>query len=560
MTFQTFCGLMRTKGDGAGFPDVAKTTGLKPDGLKMKSVDERVLFDDIVINYLGDFGRYQKFIFVLVCLPCIITAMDSLSWTFSGTSIPHRCRENAEMDVNYWKPPTSALFQHSNCSLSELQELKQCPFEECKLGDSAGCPNGYVYETSTIVLSAIQRWDLVCDRAVLKAFIQSTYYCGQMLGSLVFGFLGDRIGRKNVFLIALTIQFFSGIGMALSPHWMMYAICRFGVGLAHPGIFVISVVIGVELVSPKYRQLSTIGASMAWALGQVILGVLAYNIRDYRYLHACIACPALVFISYKWLVPESARWLVAHKRYEEADKILLKAARINKSNLPKNWHEQLHYDDVATSETPKTHHTFLDLVRTPVLRRRSLACFFCWPVCSMLYYGVSMNTTFLGGDRYWTFIFGGLVEFPSSILTYVLIDKIGRKALLVAGFTVSAVAMFSNLLIGSNYHAYVGIFQFLLTKCSITAVYQAIYVYTNELFPTTVRNTGVGACSMMARIGAITASYLALWLAETMGPFVMIIPFASLAIIASVVIMVCLPETAGTKLPETISAVEGKSN
>ena len=126
------------------------------------------------------------------------------------------------------------------------------------------------------------------------------YYVGQMLGSLVFGFLGDRIGRKKVFFIALVVQFISGLGMALSPHWSLYALCRMGVGFAHPGIFVIAVVIGVELIGPKYRQLSSISAAVFWACGQVILGILAYNIRDYQYLHASIALPALLFVSYWW--------------------------------------------------------------------------------------------------------------------------------------------------------------------------------------------------------------------------------------------------------------------
>ena len=121
-----------------------------------------------------------------------------------------------------------------------------------------------------------------------------------MLGSLTFGFLADRIGRKKVFFVALFIQFVSGIGMALSPYWVVYGMFRIALGFAHPGIFVMAVVIGVELIGPKYRRLASVSTSIFWAIGQVILGILAYNIRDYRYLHASIALPALIFISYYW--------------------------------------------------------------------------------------------------------------------------------------------------------------------------------------------------------------------------------------------------------------------
>lgn len=78
---------------------------------------------------------------------------------------------------------------------------------------------------------------------------------------------------------------------------------------------------------------------MFFALGQAILGTIAFFIRDYRFLQLAIAAPALVFLSYWWLVPESARWLISQKRYTEADVILRKAAKANKKELPECWWE-----------------------------------------------------------------------------------------------------------------------------------------------------------------------------------------------------------------------------
>jgi predicted MFS family arabinose efflux permease len=53
-----------------------------------------------------------------------------------------------------------------------------------------------------------------------------------------------RIGRKKVFFIAIALQIFSGATMAIAPNWQTFALLRIGVGFAHPGIFVIAVVIG----------------------------------------------------------------------------------------------------------------------------------------------------------------------------------------------------------------------------------------------------------------------------------------------------------------------------
>lgn len=64
----------------------------------------------------------------------------------------------------------------------------------------------------------------------------------------------------------------------------------------------------------------------------------------------------------------------------------------------------------------------------------------------MVYYGVSMNTTFLGGDPYTTFIFGALMEVPAVLAVFFLIDVIGRKALLAGGFTIASLCLISSIL------------------------------------------------------------------------------------------------------------------
>lgn len=59
---------------------------------------------------------------------------------------------------------------------------------------------------------------------------------------------------------------------------------------------------------------------------------------------------------------------------------------------------------------------------------------------------------------------------------------------------------------------YWGMLEMMITKGAVTVSYTAMYTYTSELFPTVIRNTAVGCCSTIARVGAIMSSYMALWL------------------------------------------------
>ena len=65
------------------------TDSLESRASNESTCSDKLGFDDIIVRYLGQFGRYQRFIFFLVCLPTIITSMDSLSWTFSGAKVPN---------------------------------------------------------------------------------------------------------------------------------------------------------------------------------------------------------------------------------------------------------------------------------------------------------------------------------------------------------------------------------------------------------------------------------------------------------------------------------------
>ncbi|GMT07804.1 hypothetical protein PENTCL1PPCAC_29978, partial [Pristionchus entomophagus] len=197
---------------------------------------------------------------------------------------------------------------------------------------------------------------------------------------------------------------------------------------------------------------------------------------------------------------------------------------------------------------------FLDLLKTPELRKRSLVMFVIWPVVSMVYYGLSMKADILGGDIYVSFIIGGLIELPAFLVVYLVIDRIGRCYVLAIGFGLTGCCLLFNLLITSDTPQWITLASLFVSRCSIT--HAAVYMFAPELFPTIVRNTAMGVCSMVARVGAIAASFIAMWIVERFGKMFMLIPFGGLCSIAAILILVFLPETMGQQLPATIEEIE----
>ncbi|KAK5976963.1 Membrane transporter [Trichostrongylus colubriformis] len=469
---------------------------------------KKITFDKLLEQNLGNFGRYQLLQFVLLCLPTIFVAMHVMSWTFVAVTPTITC---------------------TNISFTE-----NCTTE------------GSAY-------SAVERWNMYGDRSWIKATVQSLYYIGQMTGSLFCGIMGDKIGRKKVFYLAIVIQTLCGLLLTIAPTWWLFALLKAGTGFSQPGIFGVAVVLGMELVGAKYRRLGAVVAGAFYAVGEMMLAGMAYLLTDYRILHAAIALPSLIFLSYWWLIPESSRWLVTKERYEEADKILHKAARMNGSYVPERWWEQL----VQTQNSKYQSFGTIDLIRTPKMRIRTLTCFFLWPVNTMMYYGLTMKSDLGGGSLYVNFAISALMEIPALLLVYFLIDRIGRRQLVTFGLLTAGICLILNVIIGDDVPFYWGMLQMMITKGAVTVSYTAMYTYTSELFPTVIRNTAVGCCSTIARVGAILSSYMALWLVDTYGKLAMVIPFTALSLIAAISTAVFLPETMNKPMPESISEVEG---
>lgn len=98
---------------------------------------------------------------------------------------------------------------------------------------TAPCSNGWTFSMTPYGSTIVSEWDLVCDRMQLAALAQSVLILGVMVGSVIFGYLSDRIGRKPVLMFSSFFQGCLGIVLALSPTFWFFLIIRFIMGIIH---------------------------------------------------------------------------------------------------------------------------------------------------------------------------------------------------------------------------------------------------------------------------------------------------------------------------------------
>lgn len=182
-------------------------------------------YDD-VLPYLsrGDFGKYQKKIYILLCLPSILCAFHKLAGVFLLSVPDHRCRLEGEALNSSFQLPDETW--NSSFPFDELrQKYSQCELFKNSSDEIVKCSD-YIWSTAEVESSAVKSFALICDRGTLRASADSMMMLGVMLGSYVFGDLSDRYGRRPTFMLSLLVQVVFGLITAIAPEFITYTICR----------------------------------------------------------------------------------------------------------------------------------------------------------------------------------------------------------------------------------------------------------------------------------------------------------------------------------------------
>lgn len=507
-------------------------------------------FDEILSTYIGEFGRYQKRIYFLLCLLSISAAFHMLMSVFLLGTPNHRCalptwpndtyaiqNEAHRMMINKTIPPsTDETLQYSQCLLYQGNGTKSC--------------NKWVYDRTVFKSTFTSEQNIVCKDELKTSHASMVFFGGVLLGAFGLGTLADVLGRKKTLYVSSWLLLISTLAVAWAPSFWVFVVLRFIIGTSCAGIFMSGFVLGMEIVGPSKRVWAGIVIEYFFAIGLVVLAGVAYFIRHWKYIEIAVSAPSVFFLLYWWLIPESPRWLISQGRYKEAEKVIKQIAEGNNVTLPEKALLNLEADQPPAGR-------IWHLFSHKTLLIRTLIIFFNWMVVSMGYYGLSLNTGNLSGDFYLNFFLSGLVEFPAYTLCLVFMDKVGRKKLHVICFVgggLACICTIFTMLYASEDLQPITVTLAMIGKVGIAAAFAIIYVWSAEIYPTVVRNAGMGASSAFARIGGMISPYIAdisKVVEGHLGRALPLVIFGGFSVLAGLLSLL-LPETLNQKLPETI--------
>lgn len=518
-------------------------------------------YDDVLVK-LGEFGRYQRRIYFLLCLPALSCAFHKLIGVFLNLKTQYRCALPNEDSLSAWtqlSPNTSSLAYPWDPKLKAYSTCLRYNASFSSDSYAGGLGSNLTVPCDRWLFdgdwnTTVSEWSLVCDRAWYRGTSDAFLMMGVLIGSLVFGDISDRYGRKPTFMISIVIMDVFGILAAFAPDFWTFTACRLVVGASTSGVFLVAYVLALEMVGPSKRIVAGTIIQMFFSIGFLLIAALAYFVHDWRQLDVLVTLPGMLYLPYWWFIPESARWLISKGRLDEARLIIEAVAKENKVTLEGDVLQELLTPSREEEEKRKIESggpkpSLLELFRHPNLFKKSLIIFWLWFVVSLTYYGLSWNTSNLGGNMYLNFVISGLVEIPAYTACMLTLDRFGRKNFLCPCLILSGLCLIVSSLLPTELTS-VSIVLAMLGKFFITGSYGAVYIFSAEQFPTVIRNIGIGAGSTFARVGGIFASFTSN-LADIWPPLPFLL-FGVLSLTAGVSCLV-LPETHHKKLPESIA-------
>ncbi len=383
----------------------------------------------------------------------------------------------------------------------------------------------------------------------------SSALLGTIIGSMLAGIPGDRYGRRDSLRVMAVLYFISALGCAFAWSWTALVLFRVVGGLAIGGSSVLGPMYIAEIAPAKWRgrlvglfQFNVVFGILVAYFSNFVVGTFHLGAVEWRWKLGVAALPAAAFLLMLFGIPRSPRWLAKKGSIDEARDVLRLIGEENYELELKQIVESIDADHV------KDDAFFSWKYRLPIFLAITIGMFNQLAgINAILYY---LNDIFaaagfnkVSSDLQAVAI--GATNLVFTMLAMSLIDKVGRKKLLLIGAVGTAICLSGVAAIFLSHRHEELLVWLLIGYIAFFAFSQGavIWVYIGEVFPNRVRAKGqsLGSFSHWMMNGIISLVFPVMAARSGGYPFVF---FAVMMVLQFVVVLLFYPETKGLSLEE----------
>ncbi|MGC2294178.1 MAG: sugar porter family MFS transporter [Candidatus Acidiferrales bacterium] len=378
---------------------------------------------------------------------------------------------------------------------------------------------------------------------------------GAIFGAMLAGIPGDRFGRRDSLRVLAVLYLVSSLGCAISWNWTALVVFRFIGGLGIGGSSVLGPMYIAEVAPAKWRgrlvglfQFNIVLGILLAYFSNYLVGALHFAGAEWRWKLGIPAAPALLFFLLLFAIPRSSRWLVKKGKVDEARDVLRVTGEENYEQQLQEIETSIHAEHGASDAL------FNWKYRLPIFLAVTIGMFNQLSGINAILYYLNDIFAFAGFNKVSSDLQAvaiGATNLVFTMLAMSLIDRIGRKTLLLIGAVGTAACLGGVAAIFLSGHHQDLLVWLLVGYIAFFAFSQGavIWVYLSEVFPNRVRAKGqsLGSFSHWAMNALISFIFPTMAAASGGYPFVF---FAAMMVLQFFVVLFFYPETKGISLEE----------
>lgn len=424
---------------------------------------------------------------------------------------------------------------------------------------------GLLFGFDTVVISGVtDSLRIVFDIApgsFLAGFSVAVGLVGTFLGALFAGKPGDKYGSRDSLKVVGVMYVVSALGCAVSWDFESFCVFRFIGGVAIGASSVLAPVYIAEIAPAEGRGRLTglfqfnivLGIVLAF-LSNAVVAMSMTGEDPWRIKLGVAAVPALFFLVMMYTIPQSPRWLAQRGRHDEAKASLARVGVADADAMLREF--ELAAGDARKNAAQKL---FVAAYRKPIILAILIAAFNQLSgINAILYYlkDIFAAAGFSGLSNDWQQVAVGAANLIATIAALAVIDRVGRKKLLLIGSVGTAAALAGVAAIFGSGQGHEYLLPCLITFIAFFAFSQGavIWVYLSEIFPTAVRSRGqaLGSATHWGMNAVIGQAFPMIAAYTQALPFVF---FAVCMLIQFFVVLAIFPETRGVELEKMDQAL-----
>lgn len=376
----------------------------------------------------------------------------------------------------------------------------------------------------------ISMWSLTPAQV---GFLIAAPSVGQLIGALLFPYLAERFGRLHSIGWSAGIIGLMSIACGFAPSFEIFALLRIVQGLGLGGELPVAATYINEVTRAHGRGRFVLLYEVVFPIGLLISnGVGAWLVPKFGWtvMYFIGGAPLVLFFILRRAIPESPRWLAEKGRLAEADHALKVFEARAKGPLQPLGDVSAY--DAMTHKHPRR--SVKDLLGKAYIGR-TLAVWMLWATCGFIQYGLSTwlptiyKTVYHAPLQLALNLAAGasVLGVVGSLVCAMVVDKVGRKPVINVSFILCAISLaLAGVLHAESVYVVAGLCA--LSLGFLASGFITAYVYTPELYPTSIRAMGCGFGGAWLKLAAIFAPTL---VANTIGTGNLSSAFYALALV-----------------------------